>query len=83
MSTCKSCSVGGAEHFTQQDSSSAPTPPCGLKAIMNNCMYTTQGEFVCKNGSQVVQQDKGVARNEDMMLEPIRDNRYGRDAGTL
>lgn len=81
--SCKSCNINkGAEHFTEKEESGAPTPPCGLKAIMNSCMYTTQGEFVCNKGAQP-SQDKGVARNEDMMLESVRDNRYGRDAGTL
>ena len=51
--TCHNCN--SFEHFTEE---------CPSKTIMNNCLYTAQGMYLCKNDKT----DGGnVAKNTDMM----------------
>lgn len=49
-------------------------PVCPVKKMMNNCLYTTQGMFVCN-----VESDEkgkwGMEQNIDMMREASRDKR--------
>lgn len=71
--SCTSC--GGAptfmaEHFTEETQDKGN---CPAKKMMNNCLYTTQGMFVCDvdpNGEKKVW---GTSQNMDMMGEAVRD----------
>lgn len=75
---CHSC--GGVEFFTQapdfqakQEMPVPKAPGCPAKEIMNSCLYTAQGVFICNKDSE--QSSKGVAKNIDMAQESIRNNR--------
>lgn len=46
---------------------------CPAKNLMNNCIYTTQGMFVCNVENK--EEGRGVAQNDDMMRETMRQQR--------
>jgi hypothetical protein len=47
--------------------------------MMNSCLYTAQGVFICNKDSE--QSSKGVAKNIDMAHESVRDtNKFNSSA---
>lgn len=80
-----------SEHFTDAEAVKAAQVPksnpfpiggnmpqkvpsaCPAKNLMNNCIYTTQGMFVCNVENK--EEGRGVAQNDDMMRETMRDQR--------
>ncbi len=89
--SCTSCGAGGpgffAEHFTDAEVPTQKSNPfpvggnmpqkipsaCPVKDMMNNCIYTTQGMFVCNTENK--EEGRGVAQNDDMMRETMREQR--------
>ncbi len=85
---CTSCGAGGPgffEHFTDAEApvgnpfqiggnmpQKVPSA-CPAKDMMNNCIYTTQGMFVCNVENK--NEERGVAQNDAMMRETMRDQR--------
>lgn len=52
---CHNCN--SFEHFKEEE--------CSSKKIMNNCLYTAQGMYLCKNDTQ--DSSDNVAKNTHMM----------------
>lgn len=68
---CHSC--GGFEHYTEPvlqnaklslNNKPSKNSSCPTKEMMNNCMYTAQGVFICNKDDGA---SNGVAKNVDMM----------------
>lgn len=75
---CTSCGI--YEHFDQQPASEKSTSSCPGKDLMNNCLYTAQGTFVCNKDDGA---SKGTAKNTDMALESFRDNNKFKGAAPM
>lgn len=85
---CTSCGVGqtfGMEHYTDapnapmQQLSTKKDSSCPAKKMMNNCLYTAQGMYVCDVDIQGESKTWGMSQNMDMMGESIRDNKVFRN----
>lgn len=77
---CTSCGVGptpGMEHYTDspQQLTQKKDSSCPAKKMMNSCLYTAQGMFVCDVDVQGESKTWGMPQNMNMMSEALRDNR--------